>query len=170
MLLLRSYYKITSQKTKHKGKNKMTNETQTTTPQIRRALVIDDSPAFRYKVRSLLGNRVDCIDVTRNESDDFLNNKIPLEESLRNIDSALRNRSYQVILMDGDLRLGLGEEQDGVIISKQLRNGKYGSINQTTPILNTSDSYENPFAIDGLCKELHESDIARLEDFLGGTK
>lgn len=130
----------------------------------KKALVIDDAPAFRYKVTTLLGKSVDCA-VVKNVGG-FPFSEISRDESLRNIATALSGTPYAVILMDGDLKLGLGEQCDGVILSERLRKGVYGETNRNTPILNTSDSYENPHANGCEPKGLYESSIARIKSYL----
>jgi hypothetical protein len=108
--------------------------------------VIDDECGFRGDIKKDLGESVDCVNVKWKKEGDLLATKISKEESLTNIDNALKGVAYAAILMDGKLGLNLGEEQDGTILSQRLRSGFYGELNQNTLIFNISSGFDNPYS------------------------
>jgi hypothetical protein len=63
------------------------------------------------------------------------------EVSMQKIDELLRAAPYAAILIDGKLGLKLqGGQSDGDVIAKMIRYGKFGNVNQQTPLYSISGS------------------------------
>ncbi len=111
--------------------------------QLEKILIVDDSSDRITNARRLFGERivnagVETMDENYHEHD------IPTRE--KNLTAALQQEKYAVILMDGNLELIEGTYFDGIPVSKNIRTGVYGLLNQETPIVNISSHTENPYA------------------------
>lgn len=119
----------------------------------KRILVVDDD-ADRIKLANQkFGDKVELVcavkDPRYSSIERMIKYGVPVQGaySEEDIEQILSEKQYGVILMDGNLGLGIGGQYfDGGVISERLRNGHYGSLNQDVPIINTSSHYDNPFA------------------------
>jgi hypothetical protein len=106
----------------------------------KKALIVDDYAQVIYDAKKIGDERFDCPELMWNMDLPRLQD---VDDRLRIIDGLLRNTAYAVIIMDGDLELRLvkGSNNDGNVLVERLRCGDYGSLNQQTPILNSSSTY-----------------------------
>jgi len=125
-----------------------------------RILVVEDSAEDRERLISILGDNCDCPII---RYDSHTAKSISNEESLRNIEECLRNQPYKAILMDGKLGLELDHYScDGEVLTCNLQKGMYGSLNQRTPVYNTSANFEIP----GVCGHISKRMSERIKEDL----
>ena len=90
----------------------------------KKALVVDDNRMVRDFYLKYGHGRFDCPQVS--------------PDTLKILENLLRRNEYKVILMDGNLGLFSEEYFDGKILVNRIKQGFYGKVNQTTPILTIS--------------------------------
>ena len=102
-------------------------------------LVLDENPVvtahLANQIKSRDGDRV--MPISAEETQDF--QKLSKERMF----TLLRGQKFSVILMNGELGLGLGQKRgsDGQIILNRLRTGEYGKLNQKAPVFSIFGDY-----------------------------
>lgn len=112
------------------------------TDEKQKVLVIEDFIGDTREYRFALGDKVDLPIVNI----DGIDSRVDVEASLKNIETCLRETSYAIIFMDGQLYLNLQSHYDkacdGAILVRRIRDGEYGTLNQDTEIQNISSAYK----------------------------
>jgi len=131
----------------------------------KKALVIDDSPDVLGLFLDYGNDRFDVAgEVTLTDYGKGRNGR-SIEVTLELIDKKLRSQEYIAILLDGDLRFGLGGKSDGDIIARRIRNGDYGEINRNTPLYSISsciDMFSQELGIIDSNKPRDRSGVERI--------
>ena len=112
-----------------------------------RALIIEDEESPAYSLCSAvesLGLKSDIVKI----SDEFL---AGTGRNLVDLSKVLPSRKYDFIFMDYDLGEFIDKSNgqygsDGEELSERIRSGKFGTLNQDTPIVNTSSNHPNRFS------------------------